>query len=46
MLVPDNYENMSDEELLKALTEIYETEGAARFAFKVIRGEFLPSNPF
>lgn len=38
MVAPKNYESMSDEALLKELVKIYETEEAAAFALKVLRG--------
>ncbi len=38
MIAPDNYESLSDKELLEKLTKMYGDADAAKFALGVLRG--------
>lgn len=45
MILPPDYKNMFDEELLKELTKIYDNAEAASYVFQSLRGPIKPSQP-
>jgi hypothetical protein len=45
MILPPDYKEMSNEELLEELTKIYGSEEAANYIFLSLRGTVKPSQP-
>lgn len=42
MILPKDYEKLSDEKLLTELTEIYEDKDVAQYLLDVVRGNIEP----